>query len=240
LCLNDALRTEATEVEMRRDVQLLSEYYAKAAEGSASDLAALGWPNAADLAARFEVLLSGVDFSNYSPSRRLKLLDIGCGLGLLLEYLVENSLIDLVDYRGVDLVEPILVRARERWPGHRFELRDIRVEPYGIEEFDYCILCGVFTVRVGKSYQETVESAQGTLQALWPMVKMGLGFNSMSKHVDWERDDLFHWPLDEIMAFCKARLSRHVSLNVDYGLWETATLVRKEPRFRNSKVPGGW
>jgi hypothetical protein len=62
----------------------------------------------------------------------------------------------------------------------------------------------------------------------------------MSKHVDWERDDLFHWPLDEIMAFCKANLSRHVSLRLDYGLWEASAFVRNAPIPRNSRMPGRW
>src|SRR5262249_21598893 len=159
--------------------------------------------------------------------KRIRLLDVGCGLGLLLDYLADNSLLDVVDYTGVDLVEPILQQARRRWPGYVFHLRDVRDAPYGEEEFDYCLLCGVFTVRTGNNYEDMVSLEQSTIKAIWPSVRLGLGFNSMSKHVDWERDDLFHWPLDDIMAFCKSHLSRHVSLNLDYGLWETSTIVRK-------------
>jgi len=62
----------------------------------------------------------------------------------------------------------------------------------------------------------------------------------MSKHVDWEREYLFHWPLDDIQAFCKANLSRHVSLRLDYGPWETSVLVRKAPVKRHSKMPPQW
>jgi len=40
-----------------------------------------------------------------------------------------------------------------------------------------------------------------TLKSIWPSVKIGLGFNVMSKHVDWEREDLFHWGFDEVAAF---------------------------------------
>jgi hypothetical protein len=62
----------------------------------------------------------------------------------------------------------------------------------------------------------------------------------MSKHVDWERDDLFHWPLDDIMAFCKRDLSRHVAFRLDYGLWEGATFVRRAPLVAASKTPRRW
>jgi hypothetical protein len=82
--------------------------------------------------------------------------------------------------------------------------------------------------------------AQETLSAVWPSVTNGLSFNTMSKHVDWERDDLFHWPLDNIMAFAKANLSRHVAFCLDYGLWEVAVSVGKAPVPLTSSRPAAW
>jgi SAM-dependent methyltransferase len=226
---------------MRKDVENLSVLFPSrdAATGNALDM--LRWPTKpADLAMRYEVLLSAVDFELYSRERPLRLLDLGCGLGLLLDYLAENDLLDRVEYTGVDLVDPVLGKAIERWPGQRFENRDVRDAPFPAESFDYCIICGIFTVKHGNTHDQTLALAQDTLRAVWPSVKRGLSFNSMSKHVDWERDDLFHWPLDEIMAFCKRDLSRHVSFRLDYGLWEGSTLVRKESIPRCSEVPAGW
>jgi SAM-dependent methyltransferase len=226
---------------MRKDVEKLPELFPRPSAEQKDYLYRLGWPpNASDLAARYSILLSAIDFNDYSVGRPMKLLDVGCGLGLLLDYLIDNSLMNLVDYTGVDLVEPILREAQSRWPGRRFDRRDVRDRPYENETFDYCIVCGIFTAKNGNSYDDTVALAESTLKAVWPSVKLGLAFNSMSKHVDWEREDLFHWPLDDIMAFCKRDLSRHVSLNLDYGLWEVSTLVRKAPRLRNSKVPSVW
>jgi SAM-dependent methyltransferase len=222
---------------VRKDVEKLAEIYPR---DGASLPDRLGWPNAADLAARYAMLLSAIDFGRYSSERPLKLLDVGCGFGLLLDYLKENSLIDLVDYTGVDLVDSVLDEARARWPRHRFHKRDVRDDPYPDDAFDYCIVCGIFTVKNDNSYEDTVALAQSTFKAVWPSVTLGLAFNCMSKHVDWERDDLFHWPLDDIMAFCKKELSRHVSLNLDYGLWEVSTLVLKAPRRRDTKAPAAW
>jgi hypothetical protein len=165
---------------------------------------------------------------------------LGCGYGLLHDYLTENALIDSVEYTGVDLVAPILREAQARWPDHRFDQRDVREHPYGDEAFDYCIVCGIFMVKPGNSYGDAVAFAESTLKAVWPCVKIGLAFNCMSKHVDWERDDLFHWPLDDIMRFCKREMSRHVSFRLDYGLWESATLVRKTPRRPGVRTPSTW
>lgn len=226
---------------VRKDVERLSDFFPRRDGAAESDLQALGWPpKPSDLATRYATLLSIIDLNDYSKERPLRLLDVGCGLGLLLEYLAVNSLLDRVEYTGVDLVEPILKEVRLRWPTHRFEKRDVRDKPYGEGAFDYCIICGIFTVNMGNTFEETRALAQDTLRAVWPSVEIGLAFNSMSKHVDWERDDLFHWPLDDIMAFCKRALSRHVTFKLDYGLWEAATLVRKKPAPRFSTVPSTW
>jgi len=204
------------------------------------DLDVLNWPDARDLAVQYGALLSAIDFSVYSAQRPLKLLDLGCGLGLLLDWLAENKLLGSVDYTGVDLVEPILETVRRRWPNQRFERLDVREEPFPDDAFDYCIACGIFTVKHGNTYDETLNLAQQTLRAIWSSVSLGLAFNSMSKHVDWERDDLFHWPLDEIMAFCKRDLSRHVTFKLDSGRWDVCTLVHKQPLPRPGKVPHRW
>jgi SAM-dependent methyltransferase len=226
---------------MREDVRNLGLYYPRQTERHDDYLDRLGWPSsAADLAARYCNLLSPIDFSHYSVDNKLRLLDLGCGFGLLLDYLKENNLLDIVDYTGVDLLEKILVEARERWPDARFELRDVRDEPYPEGAFDYCIICGVFTSKLGNSYAETVTLVQETLKSVWPSVTVGLGFNSISKHVDWERQDLFHWPIDDIMAFCKRDLSRHVSFMLDYGPWEISTLVRKSRKLVSVVTPADW
>jgi hypothetical protein len=57
--------------------------------------------------------------------------------------------------------------------------------------------------------------------------KQGIAFNLMSKLVEWERDDLFHVPYDEISRFTTARLSRHHVIRADYGLYEYTMYIYK-------------
>ena len=225
---------------MRKDIKTLTEMYAKALSDEGPTLAGLGWPNSADLARRFESLLRPLSLTKKSGRDRIRLLDLGCGPGMLLDYLKENKLLDQIDYLGVDVFEATLSEARARWPGYKFELRDVRDHPFDPNVFDYCLICGAFSVRYHLGYDDMKAMVEETLRALWPSVRIGLGFTVMSKHVDWERDGLFHWPLDDIMAFCKANLSRHVALHVDYGLWETSALVFKAPRAQLGKVPADW
>src|SRR5439155_2428691 len=225
---------------MRRDIQQLDDIFAASLAAKGVTPGGVGWPNDSDVATRFEVLLGPIDFGRHSAINPVKLIDLGYGPGFLLDYLAENDLLARVDYTGVDVIETTMQHARRRWPEHSFEIRDVRDRPFGADVFDYCIICGVFGARFQNSYADTEQLVRETLRAVWPSVRLGLGFNVMSKHVDWEREDLFHWPLDDIMAFCKANLSRHVSLRLDYGLCETSVLVRKAPVARCSKLPGQW
>jgi SAM-dependent methyltransferase len=225
---------------MRGDIEQLTGIYSASLAAKGVTPGGVLWPNDQDLATRFEVLLGPIDFARHSAANPVKLLDLGCGPGFLLDYLAENGLLDRVDYTGVDVIETTMQHARRRWPQHRFELRDVRDRPFEADAFDYSVICGVFTVRFHNSHADMEKLVRETLRAVWPSVRFGLGFNVMSKHVDWERDDLFHWPLDDVMAFCKANLSRHVSLRLDYGLWEASALVRNAPLPRRSKMPARW
>ena len=68
------------------------------------------------------------------------------------------------------------------------------------------------------------------LPRVFAAARVGMAFNVMSKHVDWERDDLFHVPYDMLAAFLKANVSRHFQFRADYGLYEYTTYVYREPR----------
>lgn len=214
---------------MRDDLKPLQDAYEAGLVAHGHTARGLLWPNVADMAIRYETLLSSASLEQHTSSRPLRLLDLGCGTGLLLDYLGENNLLASVDYTGSDIRSEAVDHCRGRWPEYRFEVRDVRDQPFPADEFDHCLICGVFTGRFGMSYTAMEAMAHETLSAVWPSVTDGLSFNTMSKHVDWERDDLFHWPLDDVMAFAKANLSRHVAFDLDYGLWEVAVHIRRSP-----------
>ena len=71
---------------------------------------------------------------------------------------------------------------------------------------------------------------QALTSTVFSRVRVGMAFNLMSKHVDWEREDLFHVPFDTLGAFLTRSLSRHFRIRSDYGLYEYTAYVYKEPR----------
>jgi SAM-dependent methyltransferase len=156
---------------MRKDIENISRLYASAIAAEGITPRGILWPNAADLATRYEVLLGPIAFDRYSAERPLRLLDFGCGPGFLLDFLAQNSLIDRVNYTGVDVNETTMRPAQARWPTHRFEPREVRDRPLPENAFDYCIACGVFTARFDNSYDQMRRFAEETLRANGPPSK---------------------------------------------------------------------
>ncbi len=197
----------------------------------------LGWPNAADLEARFATLLSIVDGAPAEP--RPVVLDVGCGPGLLLDYLLATRRLDAVEYHGVDLSAMMVQAAQLRWPSEDFATRDIVAEPVPDQSVDFVIMNGVLNVKLELPQDAMVGMAQALILAAFKAARVGVAFNVMSRHVDWERPDLFHWGFDELAAFLKARVSRHYAFRADYGLYEYAAFVWREPR-RPPAVTNAW
>ena len=126
----------------------------------------------------------------------VSLLDFGCGASHLYEHLRRDGRTD-VDYAGLDLSP----------------------------RFDYAVLNGVFTEKLDLSFEEMLDFWQRMVTAVFGLVTRGIAFNVMSKHVDWEREDLFHLPLDTLGAFLTSSVSRNFVVRNDYGLYEYTTYV---------------
>ena len=202
----------------------------------------LWWPNAADLALRYDVFLRPL--LDTRRGERLRLLDFGCGVGFLPDWLAANGLAEAVEYTGLDVSAPILAEARARHPGLRFVQADILADgvPPAADDgaHDAVVACGIFTCRFANDHAAMGAYAEASLAALWPAARECLVFNAMSKHVDWEREDLFHWGADEVMRFCRAKLARHVEMRAAYGLWECTFHVWREPQATATRLPAHW
>lgn len=194
------------------------------------------WPNGADLATRFGVMLDVLDDAGDRP----ELLDLGCGAGLLLDYLAATGNIDRVRYHGIDLSSAMTDLATMRWPTHKFSCRNIVAAPLPEQSVDVVIMNGVLTERVSVSFAAMVELAQSLIGEAFRAARVGIAFNVMNAHVDWQRDDLFHWPFDVLAGFLKREISPHYTFRADYGLFEYTCFVRRRARRSVSPTAEGW
>jgi SAM-dependent methyltransferase len=166
-------------------------------------------------------------------------LDVGCGLGFAVPFLEERYGQLMRGYRGIDVSKFLVAEANRMWPGRCFEVRDIIANPLAERSFDFTAINGILTAKNSLSHAVMEGFAYRLLEHCWHATDRAMSFNVMSPHVDWTREDLFHWPLDRAVGFCVAKLSRHVNVIADYGLYEYTVQVFRKPRPVGA-MPAGW
>ena len=222
---------------MPNDWSTLITHYERCFEHHGATPQGVDWPNALDLAVRFHTLLGLLDGAAAEPLPVL--LDLGCGPGLLLDYLRATGRLQTVEYRGIDLSPAMVAAARARWPDRDISCRDVVKERLPEQSVDYVIMNGVLTEKQTLSHEAMAGMAEELIVAAFSAARVGIAFNAMSRHVDWQRPELFHWGFDELSAFLVARVSRHYAFRADYGLFEHTTFVWRAPR-RPPALPDDW
>jgi SAM-dependent methyltransferase len=196
----------------------IAAHYVAGLERHGDNHLGVDWPNEDDARTRHRVMLEllrpGV---GAEPPR---VLDFGCGASHLLEHIRAEHWTD-IDYAGLDISEPFVELSRAKFPDTRFWCLDVLTDDVSaLPRFDYAVMNGVFTEKLELSYDEMFDFMSRTIERVFSLVEVGIALNVMSKHVDWERDDLFHVPFDEIAAFLIANVTRNIVLRADYGLYE--------------------
>jgi SAM-dependent methyltransferase len=224
-------------MNVNNDWSALVAHYERCLERHGATPKGVDWPNVPDLAVRFDTLLGLLDGA--APQPRPMLLDLGCGPGLLLDYLRATGRLETVEYRGIDLSPAMVAAARVRWPDRDISCRDVVKNPLPEQSVDYVIMNGVLTEKQTLSHEVMAGIAQELIVAAFTAARVGIAFNAMSRHVGWQRPELFHWGFDELSAFLRERVSRHYAFRSDYGLYEHTTFVWRAPR-RPPALPHGW
>jgi SAM-dependent methyltransferase len=225
------------QMNMDNDWSVVVSHYERCLERHGATPRGVDWPNVADLAVRFDTLLSLLDGAGAAP--RPVLLDLGCGPGLLLDYLKATGRLEMVEYRGIDLSPAMVGAARARWPDRDIACRDVVKNPLPPQSVDYVIMNGVLTEKQTLSHEVMAGIAKELIVAAFAAARVGIAFNAMSRHVEWQRPELFHWGFDEVSAFLCERVSRHYAFRSDYGLYEHTTFVWRAPR-RPPALADGW
>lgn len=169
-------------------------------------------------------LMLGVVRESIEP---VHILDFGCGLAHMIDFIASEPKLAHVRYSGLDLSEAFLTAASSRHPQADLFHLDALADEALLPEYDYVILNGVFNYRGQVPHDEMQAYWQRMVALAFRHARRGIAFNVMSKHVDWERDDLFHLPFDDMARFVKANLSRHFVIRHDYPAYEYTTYVYK-------------
>jgi SAM-dependent methyltransferase len=150
------------------------------------------------------------------------LIDFGCGYGAYLDFL--KSIPHNIAYIGIDISEPMLKHAKEKYPAHEFG-DDINA----YDAADYTIASGVFNVRQKVGDAEWLSYIHDTLHQMNALSKKGFSFNVLTSFSDEEfkRDYLYYADPMALFEYCKTYFSKDVALLHDYQLYEFTIIVRK-------------
>ena len=139
-----------------------------------------------------------------SDSFQSRILDVGCGLGHLVDYLLSQSFTGT--YEGIDIVDQMVVNAKKRHPTFDFKTNDIDAIVCG--SVDYVMASGLFAFVDLNLIQEMIPQ-------LFLRATKGLAFNCLSTAAVHKEADVFYQDPTEIINFCKS-ITPTVMLRHDY------------------------
>ncbi len=153
------------------------------------------------------------------------LLDLGCGAGHLLQYVNDNYKTSFFEYSGIDISQKFIDLCKIKYPHVPFRVLDVLEEHATWDKYDFIVMNGVFTEKRTLTFEQMWDYFTRMISIVYNHTNTGFAFNVMSKQVDWEREDLFHVPLDLLADFLTKNISRNFVVRNDYGLYEYTVYV---------------
>ena len=165
------------------------------------------------------------------------ILDFGCGLGHLYEYMKKNKFTGY--YCGVDILEDFIFHGRQIYS------KDKQANFMLIDEtkklpstYDFVVASGVFNNKRHNNEEFMLE----TICAMFKACRVGIALNAISTYVDYEENNLFYYSPEKLLSFSKKNLGGHPIINHNYKLKDQGyphdfTLtVFKEPQIPDFNI----
>lgn len=159
-----------------------------------------------------------------------RVLDLGCGFGDFYLYCRNKDL--RVDYLGVDINPALVAEARNRFPGVRFEVKDIQKED--VPEVDYVVSTSSFNMVLDK--QDNYKFVEDILRKSYAVARKGVAIDFMSDYVEFRGPDkeIFYYSPEKIFSIAK-KISKRVCLRHDYRLFDFCIYIYSD--FAGWKKP---
>ena len=208
-----------------KQYNLIIDHYERCLEKYGDTHLGVDWPKKEDAEKRYQIMLDvalmlKIKKSSYS------LLDFGCGTAHLLEFLQREKL-NQFQYSGTDISPKFIEVCTQKFPNVPFFTLDVLENPERLSQYDIIVMNGVFTEKRELTFDQMWNYFKELISLIFSKSDGAVAFNVMSKHVAWERDDLFHVPHDLLAAFLCDKVTRNYVIRNDYGLYEYTVYLYK-------------
>jgi SAM-dependent methyltransferase len=174
--------------------------------------------------ARFRELLRII------PDRRgpYSLLDVGCGMGDMRDYLLKNGF-PRIDYRGIDALDEMVESGKRKYPGIRLMRREFMADSFK-SEYDILVSSGAMNLRIFRTEKKQEEYVAGFIQKLYSLSRIGCAFNLLcigeSRHFTNDRN-IFYADRKRVYALCR-EICRDVELIFESEIFGFTVCMRKD------------
>lgn len=115
-----------------------------------------------------------------NPEQTYSLLDVGCGLGDYAHYL-QNEKYTNIDYTGIDILPEMVLHARKKYPGNRFQHGDLlHLNPH--KPFDFVISSGSLNILLFQNPEEHFNFVKVFIKKMYELCRYACSINLLSIH----------------------------------------------------------
>jgi len=150
----------------------------------------------------------------------VSMLDVGCGYGSLADVIRKENLD--IQYTGIDIVSEMIEYAKKRHHSFKFISGDI----FSLNEpkYDYVVCNGILTQKLDASTLLMNQYAQDLIRRMYDLCRVGIAFNIMNTHVNFQKDNLYYRNPIEMIGWCASELTPRIRLDCAYKLWYEYTV----------------
>lgn len=178
-------------------------YYTLLADEHGFNVQSLGWKSLESQRKRFKVLCEIGDL------RGKRILDIGCGLADIYDYLISQGI--NLDYTGVDITLRMIELAKSKYPELKLEVLDILNLKNPSPIYDYLLASGIFNLKINKQEDFVYQM----INRMFELCKCGIAFNIQSSYSDtFDKNEYYANPI-QLLDYC-FHITRWVVLRHEY------------------------
>ena len=179
-----------------KKIEIIKSYYEPNMGKGLPDYRVLGWESEQAQHKRFEIL------HRYVALQGKKLLDVGCGMANLYDYLIKKGV--NFSYTGVDILESMIVSAKQKRPGAELICADIfKHNPFEENSFDVTYSSGIFNINMGNNKDFLIKAIELFLK----LSREAVVFNLLHFKSPDKEEQYYYFNPDEIEDILEDKFS---------------------------------